>query len=152
MNLLMLGILINLFFPSVKANFKNKNFACENVINLSKLENANSKICILRMTNDTTIKNLDDIVLDKIYKITEVRKKDHFVDSITNHKHGISMIILQRPNAKEPYYVVQVGYNNEIRFEPYYTFYVYKKNLVIKFYDTIPGEIITLEEWRKRSK
>jgi hypothetical protein len=152
MNILTLGILINLFIPTLKENWKNKNIKCENVPCLSELQSANSKNCILKMTNDTTIKNLDDIVLNKIYKIPEVRKKDHFVDSITNHKHGISMIIVQRPNAKEPYYVVQVGYNNKIRFEPYYTFYVYKKNLVIKFYDTIQNEIITLEEWRKRSK
>jgi hypothetical protein len=151
MNLLMLGILINLFNPSAKASLKNQKFASENVVNLSELLKADSKNCILEMANDTAIKNLDDIILDKIYRIPEVKKKDHFIDSITNHKHGISMIIAQKPDAKEPYYVVQVGYNNKLRYETYYTFYVYKKNLIVKFYDTVTGEIISFKEWREKN-
>jgi hypothetical protein len=136
----MLAILIGLLIISVNTNW-NAPVACE-------ITNQGTKHPISDLIQDTTEEN---IVLDKIYKIPEVRKKSHFIDSLTNHKHGISMIITKRPSANEPYYMVQVGYNNEIRFEPYYIFCVYKKNLVIKVYDTSSGEIISLEDWRKRS-
>jgi hypothetical protein len=136
-----LAILMGLLIISVNPN--------GNALFTFDISNQTTKHPISELIQDTTEEN---IVLGKIYKIPEVRKKDHFIDSLTNHKHGISTITLKRPTAKEAYYVIQVGYNNEMRFEPYYTFYVYKKNLVIKVYDTLSGKIISLAEWRKLDK
>ncbi len=152
MNSLMFAILISVLIYSTNPNWTNSNFENKNSYEISEASKKNIKNCFPKISNDTTKKNIEDIILDKIYNIPEVRKKEHFIDSLTNHKHGISMMILKRPTTKEPYYAVQVGYDNKIRFETYYTFYVYRKNLVIKFYDTIPGEVITLEEWRKRNR
>jgi hypothetical protein len=151
MNAVGLGILIVFSISLANPNWANKNFQNESAIKFFGISKINVDNSIFKLIGDTTNKNEEEVVLEKVYKIPEVKKKDHFIDSLTNHKHGISMIILERPNENKLYYVVQVGYNNEIRFEPYYTFYVYKKNFTVKFYDPIPGEIITLKEWRKRN-
>src|SRR5579863_200107 len=117
----MLAILICLLINSANTNW-NAPFAFE-------ISSQTIKDYRLVMIYDTTEENM---VLDKIYNILEVRVKDHFIDSLSNDKRGISMIIIKRPTTIEPYYIVQAGYNNEIRFEPQYTFYVYIRNLIIK--------------------
>ena len=49
------------------------------------------------------------------------------------------------------FYEIEVGYNSEMRFETYYTFYIEKgKCNNIKVLDTIEGDTITLSKWRKR--
>lgn len=93
--------------------------------------------------------SIEDSILDEIYSFPEVTAKEIFIDSLTNHKNGISMIILKRPSEKEPYYWVQVGYDNAIRFEAYFNFYVYTKGLEIRFFDPIRNKILSLKEWRK---
>jgi hypothetical protein len=93
--------------------------------------------------------SVENAILDKIHNLPEVKAKQHFIDSLTNHKSGISMIILKTPSNSKPYYWIQVGYDNSIRFEPYYNFYVYRKGLVINFFDPMTNRILNLEEWRK---
>ena len=112
----------------------------------TKVLSANNKMKIA-VGDDTTV---EDRVIDRVYNLPEVRAKDSFIDSITKHKNGISLIIFKYPTKINPYYWVQAGYDNKLRFEPYYNFYVYKENLEVKFYDTITGDILTLEQWRNK--
>lgn len=101
----------------------------------------------LLIKSDTTT---EEIVIDKVYKLREVQAKDRYIDSLTHHKKGISLRVIEHPSIKKPYYWIQVGYDSDIRFEVYYNFYVYKKGLSIKYYDTFSGKVMELEQWRKR--
>lgn len=104
---------------------------------------------------DTTIGVVEDTILEnkilnKIFNLPEVQAKQKFIDSLTNHKSGVSVIIFKTPTQDSPYYWIQVGYNNSFRFDPYYNFYVYpQKGLEIKFLNTMNDSVISLKEWRE---
>ena len=44
---------------------------------------------------DTVVENK---ILERLFNLPEVKLSDHFIDSITNHRHGISMRIVHRPD------------------------------------------------------
>lgn len=89
-------------------------------------------------------------IMDKIYHLPEVQESQRLIDSLTNHKSGVSMIIFKTPTQDSPYYWIQVGYNGTLRFEPYYNFYVYpQKGNEIKFLNTMTDSIMSLKDWRK---
>ena len=99
--------------------------------------------------NDTTLENK---ILAKLYSLPEVKLSDLYIDSLTNHKHGISMRIVQRPDKSTKYYIVDAGYDNDERFENYYNFYVWPEKMTIKVVDSYTGKLLTLSEWRKTRK
>ncbi len=117
---------------------------------------ANRNILKLFDTNNVQNEKSDSLVekkiIKKVFSIWEVRQKNKYVDSLTHHKSGISIIINKKPDEKNKYYWVQAGYNSNFRFEPYYNFYVYPPNLIVKFYDPMTDEILTLKEWRNKEK
>jgi len=99
--------------------------------------------------NDSEVINR---IMDKLYRLPEVKEKDAFIDSLTKHKHGISMRIMQRPGKLTKYYWIAVGYNSNLRFQTYYNFYVWPDSMVIKYLDPDSGKILTLSEWREIQK
>lgn len=106
-------------------------------------------------TTDVNGTQQEDKILDAIRKLPEVIEREKYLDSLTNHKGHISVMVVSKPSKSQPYYWVKVGYDNELRFETYYNFYVYnagKGNLEIKYYDVVSGKAITLKEWRKSRK
>jgi hypothetical protein len=95
----------------------------------------------------------DEELMSKVMDLPEVKRANVFIDSISNHKHGISIMIISRPDKTQDYYDVLLGYNNDFRFETYFNFYVYTPKLDIKYYNVIGDTIISLDEWRnKRAK
>lgn len=138
-------IYINIFYCLSNNDFNNKLCSFDN----HKRSGTELQITFVQSRKDTTI---EDKILDKVYKLPEVREKELFIDSMTNHKSGISLIIYKKPTPKESYYWVQAGYDNKIRFEPYLNFYVFKKNLEIKYYDPSNGHVLTLDEWRSKAQ
>ncbi|HMH20152.1 MAG TPA: hypothetical protein VK563_00180 [Puia sp.] len=102
-------------------------------------------------------KNLNDSelvnkALDKLFQLQEVKRKNKFIDSLTKHTKGISMRVMQKPSKLTKYYWIAVGYDNDLRFETYYNFYVYPDNMSIRYLDTYSGDAITLMQWRKKRK
>jgi hypothetical protein len=95
---------------------------------------------------------LEQKIINDVFSLPEVRKKNKYIDSLTKHKKGITIIIAKKPDKIHNYYWVQAGYNSELRFEPYYNFYVYQPNRVIKYYDPMSDKILTLKEWRGKLK
>lgn len=95
----------------------------------------------------------DDSILfkieDEILKLPEVQRKQTLIDSVSHHKHGISMMVLKKPGKTRKYYWIAVGYNSEIRFETMFNFYVWPTPIIIKYLDTGNGKVITLAQWRK---
>jgi hypothetical protein len=93
---------------------------------------------------------MDDAVVKKVMALPEVQKGDAYIDSFSKHQHGISILIQRRPGNGVDYYWLQAGYNGDLRYEPYFNFYVYPPKLTIKFYDTVTDSVYSLEEWRRR--
>lgn len=97
----------------------------------------------------------DSMLIDKIYKLQEVQAKETYLQKTTNGKAHIAIIVLTKPTKKIPYYLVQVGYDNSIRFEVYYTFrinirYTTAKDIqpyiqILNFNSTY----VNLVNWRK---
>lgn len=75
-----------------------------------------------------------DTVIDKVLKLATVQQKSAWIDSVTCHRHGISLMMLESANwpSDTGHYVLQAGYQSRQRFDPYYLFKVYQPDLVIK--------------------
>lgn len=92
---------------------------------------------------------LENRILNKIAALPEFKTSNRYIDSLTGHAHGLSSMIFKPTDGFRNYYV-QVGYDNKERFETYYTFYVDSVTMNIRLTDVLEGDVVSLEEWRKR--
>jgi hypothetical protein len=76
----------------------------------------------------------EDTVIDKVLKLPTVKQKSAWIDSVTLHRHGISLMMLESADwpSDTGHYVLEVGYHSRQRFDPYYLFKVYQPDLAIK--------------------
>jgi len=94
---------------------------------------------------DSTLENR---ITDELMKLPFVKKSDRYIDSFSNHQHGMAfMVDSLEPGEKEVF--VRAGYNGDERFETYYQFYVNPKTLEIKVYDVIEDKKMTVKEYIK---
>lgn len=91
---------------------------------------------------------LEDKITAALLKLPFVKKSDKYIDSISNHKHGIAFL-LEEPAKDETDIPVQAGYNGNDRFETYYRFFVNPKTLEIKVYDVVEDKKLTVKEYLK---
>jgi hypothetical protein len=91
---------------------------------------------------------LEDKITAALLKLSFVQKSDKYIDSISNHTHGIAFM-LDEPGKDESDIPVQAGYNGNERFETYYRFFVNPKTMEIKVYDVVEDKKITLKEYLK---
>jgi hypothetical protein len=117
---------------------------------LGKTEATNDKATTKKaiVLGDSALINIKNKILDTISKLPEVINRSNYIDSLTNHKQGISLTI-EKPDSGQSDYQVRAGYIGEIRFETYYNFYVNPVTLEIKIDDVVNGEIVALSKWRK---
>ena len=127
-----------------------------NAKNQNKLATTDSTTAIPAVNMDTpksyihTFKDttLEDKITAALLKLPFVKKSDKYIDSISNHKHGIAFM-LDEPAKDETDIPVQAGYNGNERFETYYRFFVNPKTLEIKVYDVMGDKKLTLKEYLK---
>ena len=128
--------------------------ACNNA---SKTEEAVvNDLAATRLQTDSSSKfihTFSDTALEReittaLLKLPFVIKSDNYIDSFSNHKHGIAFM-LDEPDANEPDVSVQAGYNGSQRFETYYRFFVNPKTMEIKVYDAVADKKLTLKEYLK---
>jgi len=83
---------------------------------------------------DGSIGLQQDTVIDKLFKLPAVRQKSAWIDSLTCHRHGVSLMALETADwpSDTGHYVAQAGYHSRQRFDPYYLFTVYQPDLAIK--------------------
>lgn len=94
----------------------------------------------------------EQFIHDTLLTIPQVKKSDSYIDSLTNHKHGISFMVGKPQQGKEDLgYQIQAGYNSDVRFETYYFFYINPANKEIKVLDATSGNILPLQEWQKQN-
>ena len=91
---------------------------------------------------------LEDKITAALRKLPFVKTSDKYIDSISNHKHGIAFM-LDEPAKNETDIPVQAGYNGTERFETYYRFFVNPKTLEIKVYDVVEDKKLTLKQYLK---
>lgn len=93
-----------------------------------------------------------DLAIKKISKLPEIQKQQKYIDSITNHKHGVSYMVDDDNINKKQYFRIKTRYNGELHWETYHIFYVEKKTCSLYYYDTVSGNLLTIEQWRNKSK
>ena len=107
--------------------------------------NTDTPKAYIHIFKDTT---LEDKITAALLKLPFVKKSDKYIDSISNHKHGIAFM-LDEPAKDETDIPVQAGYNGKERFETYYRFFVNPKTLEIKVYDVVGDKKLSLKEYLK---
>ncbi len=117
---------------------------------ISCKQNNNSEKDIVETVKVESKKCLLDQAENTILNLDEVKIKEKLIDSISNHKKGISFMSDSLDIDGKKFYEIKTGYNSEIRFEIYYTFFIEKGNCEnIKILDPIEGNTISLSSWRK---
>jgi hypothetical protein len=96
---------------------------------------------------DTTLENK---ITEALMKLSFVKKSNAYIDSFSNHRHGIAFM-MDEPQPNETDINVQAGYNGGERFETYYRFLVNPKTMEIKVYDPVEDKTLTLKEYLKTS-
>ncbi|MBS1511954.1 MAG: hypothetical protein JST86_13990 [Bacteroidetes bacterium] len=121
--------------------------ACNNNASTTPHADSTGKTTDTLNSNKELVKvyNTPKDFLDTISKFPFVSASNHYIDSFTNHKQGISFIV--DTTAKE--FVVTAGYNGEQRFETYYTFSVNRQTRTITVMDPVSGNSMTPEAFEK---
>jgi len=100
------------------------------------------------------IHKFSDTALEKkitavLLKFPFVQKSNKYIDSVSNHKHGISFML---DNDKGENVSVLAGYNSDERFETYYHFYVDPKTMAVTIYDPLTNKTLPVKEYLKTLK
>ncbi len=94
---------------------------------------------------------LENKITSALLKLPFVIKSNQYIDSFSNHKHGLAFI-LENPEENETDVHVQAGYNGDQRFETYYRFYVNPNTMEIKVYDVVEDKKLTVKEYLQTLK
>ena len=95
--------------------------------------------------SDTALENK---ITDALMKLAFVTKNNRYIDSFSNHQHGIAFM-MDAPQENETDISVQAGYNGGERFETYYRFFVNPKTMEVKIYDPVEDKKLTIKEYLK---
>jgi hypothetical protein len=115
---------------------------------ISKSDSNGKKITISQ--TDSTYELRDDSLYKVIEQLAEVRR---FIQKINlrGNTQKVQIMITKRPDQNFNFYWIQVGIDDNIRFQPVYNFYV-SKNFQVNFYDTQKDSVISLQKWRSDKK
>ena len=108
-------------------------------------QQTDSSVNYIHAFADTALENK---ITAALLKLPFVIKSNNYIDSFSNHKHGIAFM-LDNPAPDETDISVQAGYNGDQRFETYYRFVVNPKTLEIKVYDPVTDKKLTVKEYLK---
>lgn len=94
---------------------------------------------------------LESKITAALMKLSFIQKSNRYIDSFSNHKHGIAFL-MDKADGNDPDISVQAGYNGDERFETYYRLFVNPQTLEIKVYDAAGDKKLTLKEFQKTLK
>ncbi|MEP6803045.1 MAG: SH3 domain-containing protein [Flavobacterium sp.] len=95
--------------------------------------------------------NNKDAAIKIISELAEVKIDQKYIDSLTQHKKGVSYMVDNEIINGQDCFRIKTGYNGKFHLETYNIFYVNKldcKKIYIN--DIMAGDIITLQQWRKK--
>lgn len=102
-----------------------------------------------RVTSINLPTQLEKKVTAVLLKFPFVQKSNKYIDSMSNHKHGISFML---DNTKGENVSVLAGYNSDERFETYYHFYVDPKTMAVTIYDPLTNKTLPVKDYIKTLK
>jgi hypothetical protein len=108
-------------------------------------EQADSSVKYIHAFADTALENK---ITETLLKLPFVIKSNNYIESLSNHKHGIAFM-LDDPGPGQTDISVQAGYNGDQRFETYYRFEVNPKTLEVKVIDPVTDKRLTVKEYLK---
>ena len=111
-----------------------------------KVPRQDSEMHYVHRFTDTVLENK---IIDKLLTLPFVKKTNVYIDSFSNHKHGIAFMIDKGGDSTDTDITVEAGYNGELRFETYYHFYVNPGTLEIKVLDVVTDKKLTVKEFMK---
>ena len=86
-------------------------------------------------------------VTDTLLTIPFIIKSNNYIDSFSNHRHGIAFMTDTTAQA----FLVKAGYNGADRFETYYDFEIDRNSGEIKVMDPVEGDYIPLKTYIKNN-
>ena len=137
------------FFPFYSCNNDSKQVTPPEVKDTAAIKpKKDSAAAYYHQFNDSSLENR---ITAAIMKLSFIKKADAYIDSFSNHAHGMAFMLDSLDKAESEIYV-QAGYNGDTRFETYYHFYVNPKTLEIKVLDVINDKKLTVKEFLKSQK
>ena len=94
---------------------------------------------------------LEHKITNAMLKLPFVTKSCNYIDSFSNHKHGIAFM-MDESQLNETDIAVNAGYNGGERFETYYRFFVNPETMEIKVYDPVEDKKLTPKEYLKTQR
>ncbi len=91
--------------------------------------------------------SFQDVWIDTLSSINFIQKSNAYIDSFSNHKHGIAFLA-DSTNKDELIY--SAGYNGPDRFETYYQFYIYPATKTIMVYDPVKNVKRSLGDYNEQ--
>ena len=104
-----------------------------------------------RVSKSGNFTKLESKIVDTIASLKEVKERMNYVEGQTNEKRHMHIGIWERPTKDKPYYLVKVMEDNGVAYVTHFNFLVYPNTMTIKYLDTITGEVLNLNEWRKKN-
>ncbi len=140
-----------LLFCLVECNSSSEPKAIATSDSLSKDPAAAKKDSELSYVHTFTDSILEDKITKALMKLPFVKKTNAYIDSFSNHQHGIAFM-LDSLEKGEKEIAVRAGYNGDLRFETYYFFYVNPKTMEIKVLDVINDKKLSVKEYIKSQR
>ena len=91
---------------------------------------------------------LENRITDTLMKLSFVKKSNSYIDSFSNHVHGMSFILDTSGNKVS----VMAGYDGAERFETYYNFEIDPSTMEIMIMDMESGKMIPVKQYIKQQK
>lgn len=112
---------------------------------VTEVTKPDSSMTYIHSFSDTA---LETKITAKLMKLPFVIKANAYIDSFSEHRHGIAFMV-NKPEQGDTDLSVQAGYNGDQRFETYFRFYVNPQTLDIKVYDAVKDKRQTVKEYTK---
>ncbi|MDB5223356.1 MAG: hypothetical protein JWN83_2023 [Chitinophagaceae bacterium] len=94
--------------------------------------------------------SLQKKIADTLIKLSFIKESNRYIDSSTNHNHGIAFIMDALKNDSLIY--VQAGLNREDRFVTGFQLYVNPTTMEIKVYEPASDKKLSVKEYEKHLK
>jgi hypothetical protein len=91
-------------------------------------------------------------ILDVISNLYEVKTKRAFVLKTSKGNRILKPVIYMRPHGTFKYYWVKVIEDNAGATITHFNFYVDENSREVKYFDSITGNVLSLQQWRKNRK
>jgi hypothetical protein len=97
----------------------------------------------------TVVSNDEDLVVNLIMELEEVKRKSSQVEKDSQGKRHLATYAETLPTTTDPNYWIKVAEDNGGSYVTYYTFAVDSKTRKISYYDPMQDSLISLGQWRK---